>query len=184
MKYYIEICLLPDPEFPSNVLMNELFSKLHLVLAKDGNGETGVSFPQAGKTLGDTLRLHGSQGGLEHIMNSNLLRGLTDYVEVSAIMQVPSSCKHRCVTRIHCKSSVERLYRRSVKNGRLTVEEAREKIRDSKEQRSKLPFVQMKSHSSGQTFYLFIQQGDLLESPQKGAFSSYGLSKTATVPWF
>ncbi len=42
----------------------------------------------------------------------------------------------------------------------------------------------MKSLSSQQQFKLFIRHGDLLTEPVKGEFSSYGLSATATIPWF
>lgn len=42
----------------------------------------------------------------------------------------------------------------------------------------------MKSLSSQQQFKLFIRHGDLLKEPVKGEFSSYGLSATATIPWF
>ncbi|WP_244588639.1 type I-F CRISPR-associated endoribonuclease Cas6/Csy4, partial [Escherichia coli] len=41
------------------------------------------------------------------------------------------------------------------------------------------PFV-----TSQQQFKLFIRHGDLLTEPVKGEFSSYGLSATATIPWF
>ncbi|MEG1655801.1 MAG: type I-F CRISPR-associated endoribonuclease Cas6/Csy4, partial [Hafnia sp.] len=38
--------------------------------------------------------------------------------------------------------------------------------------------------STGQMFPLFIRQGKAQSHPQAGTFSSYGLSSTATVPWF
>ena len=156
MKYYIGIHLLPDPEFSSNVLMNALFSKLHRAFVKNGCGNIGISFPQENKTLGDTLRLHGSQSILEHFMSLGWLNCLTDYTERSGIMQVPDNCKYRCVRRVQVKSNLKRLYCCSVKNGRLTIEEAQEKINNSKEQCLKLPFVQIKSFSSDQLFRLFI----------------------------
>lgn len=184
MEYYIEIKLLPDPEFTSSVLINALFAKLHRALSEAGHGEVGVSFPKMQKTLGDTARLHGSQGALERLMALDWLRGLRDYTQVTSITAVPGNCKHRVVKRVQAKSSLERLYRRSVKKGWLTAEEAEARLNADKGQQLKLPFVQLKSNSSGQTFRLFIQHGKLSDSPVEGVFSAYGLCDVATVPWF
>lgn len=184
MEQYIEIRLLPDPEFTASVLMNALFAKLHRALVEVSHGEIGVSFPQAQKTLGDRIRLHGSISTLQRIMEITWLKGLTDYTNISAITPVPDNCQYRVVNRVQAKSSAERLYRRSVKKGWLTTEEAKKKITNSKEQHIKQPFVQLKSRSSGQEFCLFIQQGKLFESPKVGKFSDYGLSGDATIPWF
>lgn len=184
MDYYIDIKVLPDQEFSPSLLMDALFAKLHRALAGVGNGEIGVSFPQAQKTLADKLRLHGSSSALRRLMGINWLKGLTDYTSVTAITPTPDKCQYRVVERVQAKSSVERLYRRSVKKGWLTGEEADTRMRASKEQHLKHPYVQLKSHSSGQSFRLFIQQGKLLGSPQAGNFSNYGLSGDATIPWF
>ena len=184
MNYYIDIKVLPDQEFTPSLLMNALFAKFHRTLVEAGHGEIGVSFPQEQKTLGDKLRLHGSLSALQRLMDINWLKGLTDYTSVTAITPVPDNCQYRVVKRIQAKSSVERLYRRSVKKGWLTGEEADTRMNAGKEQHLKHPFVQLKSHSSGQAFRLFIQQGKLLKSPQAGKFSDYGLSGDATIPWF
>lgn len=184
MGHYIEICLLPDPEFSATVLMNALFAKLHRALAEAGQGEVGVSFPNTQKTLGDTIRLHGSQAALERLMTINWLKGLTDYTNVLPIKAAPDNCKYRVARRVQAKSNVERMYRRSVKKGWLTAEEAEAKIAASKDQRLKLPFVQLKSRSTGQAFCLFIQQGKIIDSAVTGEFSAYGLSDKATIPWF
>ena len=184
MDHYIEIRLRPDPEFGDTLLMNALFAKLHRALATGGHGEVGVSFPKAQKTLGDKLRLHGVQTVLQRLMCLNWIKGLGDYTSVSAIRPAPKNCRYCIVKREQVKSSVERLYRRSVKKGRMSLEEAEKKISAGNEQRSKLPFVQLKSSSSGQQFRLFIHQGKLLNSPSEGNFSAYGLSCKATIPWF
>ena len=183
MDKYIEIRMLPDPEFTASVLMSALFAKLHRALVEIRRGEIGVSFPQAQKTLGDMIRLHGSIGTLKQLMEVKWLKGLTDYTSVSVIKQVPGNCQYRIVKRVQAKSSSDRLYRRSVKKGWLTAEEAEKKKHECNEQRLKMPFVQLKSHSSGQSFRLYIQQGKLLESPHAGKFSDYGLSREATIPW-
>jgi CRISPR-associated endonuclease Csy4 len=184
MGHYIEISLLPDPEFSVSVLLNALFAKLHRALVDTGRGEVGVSFPQARKTLGDKLRLHGNQSALQRLMGINWLKGLTDYTSVSVITPVPDKCQYRVVMRVQAKSNVERLYRRSVKKGWLTAEEADTKINERKDQQLKQPFVQLRSKSTDESFRLFIQQCKLSVLPVAGKFSDYGLSSVATVPWF
>lgn len=184
MEHYIDIKVLPDTEFSPSLLMNAFFAKFHRALVEGGHGEVGVSFPQAQKTLGDTVRLHGSLDALQRLMAISWLKGLTDYTCVTAITAVPDNCQYRIVKRVQAKSSVERMYRRSVKKGWLTAEEAETRMNAGKEQQLKLPFVQLKSQSSGQSFRLFIQQGKLLDTPVKGDFSAYALSDAATVPWF
>jgi CRISPR-associated endonuclease Csy4 len=184
VDHYVEIRLLPDPEFQETMLMSALFAKLHRALAADRQGDVGISFPQAQKTLGDTIRLHGSSSNLERIMNLNWIKGLTDHANVSPILAVPAPCRYRNVKRVQAKSSVERLYRRSVKKGWLTEEEAEMKVAESKEQYLKQPFVQIKSSSTGQMFRLFIQQSKLSDVPREGKFTAYGLSDQATIPWF
>jgi CRISPR-associated endonuclease Csy4 len=184
MNNYIDINVLPDQEFSPSLLMNALFAKFHRALVEAGHGEVGVSFPQAQKTLGDSIRLHGSQVALQRLMAIGWLKGLTDYTCVTVISIVPDNCKYRVVRRVQAKSSVERMYRRSIRKGWLTTEEAETRMETGKEQQLKLPFVQLKSHSSGQSFRLFIQQGKLLVSPVEGEFSAYALSDVATIPWF
>ena len=184
MTHYIEIKLLPDQEFSSSLLMNALFAKFHRALVEAGHGEVGVSFPQANKTLGDTIRLHGAKVALERLMEIKWLKGLTDYTHVTEIAAVPYNCKYRVVKRVQAKSSVERLYRRSVKKGWLSAEEAEVKMNAGKEQQFKLPYILLKSRSTEQSFRLFIQHGKASDSPVSGEFSAYGLSDVATIPCF
>ena len=67
MDAFVDLTLLPDPEFPATTLMNALFSKLHRGLVGHGEGTIGVSFPDvedAHRGLGSRLRLHGSAADL------------------------------------------------------------------------------------------------------------------------
>ncbi len=184
MDYYIEIRLLPNPQVPDTILMSILFAKLHHALAQAGHGEVGISFPQAKRTLGDRVRLHGSQQALIRIVKLDWLKDLREYISESAIKEVPSDCMHRVVKRLQAKGSPDRLYRRSVKKNKISLEEAEKRVLNYKKIDLDAPFVQLKSHSSRQPFRLFIQQGEILQEPQQGAFSSYGLSSGATIPWF
>ena len=90
----------------------------------------------------------------------------------------------RCVSRVQVKSSAQRLMRRSVKKGWLTEEEAQQRMLTMAEARTDLPWLNLRSLSTGQSFRLFIRHGDLLSAPVTGVFSTYGLSATATIPWF
>ncbi|TDB58597.1 MULTISPECIES: type I-F CRISPR-associated endoribonuclease Cas6/Csy4 [Photorhabdus] len=184
MDYYLEIRVLPDLEFGQQDLMAALFAKLHRALGQAGNGRIGVSFPRVGKTLGNTLRIHGASEALNDLQALPWLKGLRDYTEVVDIQPVPKNTQYRCVSRVQVNSSVERLRRRSVKKGWLTEEQARQRIPISKEQRTDLPFLNLKSLSSGQSFPLFVEQGPIEDRPTPGIFSSYGLSASATIPWF
>lgn len=184
MNHYLDIKVLPDPEFAENMLMNALFAKLHRALVDVGQGKIGVSFPHADKALGDLLRLHGSHAALDRVMAENWLKGLRDYTQTGEIKPVPANPQHRVVKRVQVKSSVERLRRRSVSKGWLSAEEAINSILLSNEKKTKLPFLQLKSSSTGQGFRLFVQQGQIKNTAVDGIFSDYGLSNCATTPFF
>jgi CRISPR-associated endonuclease Csy4 len=66
----------------------------------------------------------------------------------------------------------------------FSEEEARQRIPDSAARRLDLPYVQLRSQSSGQHFRLFIHHGPLQSQPVAGHINRYGLSDGCTVPWF
>lgn len=184
MDHYIEIRVLPDPEFSEEMLMAALMAKLHRALGQRGKGDIGVSFPAHGIKPGAVLRLHGEHQGLSELESLAWRKGLNDYCLCTAIKAVPEVNQWRCVSRVQVKSSAPRLMRRSVKKGWITEEEAQQRIRTMEEARTDLPWLNLRSLSTGQSFRLFIRHGELLSAPVVGMFSTYGLSGTATVPWF
>lgn len=184
MDHYIDIRVLADPEFTASQLMNALFAKLHRALGQLANGDIGISFPEVGKNLGECLRLHGTTTALAKLEQTCWLKGLRDYTAISPCKTVPPDAKFRTVRRVQYKSNAERLRRRSIRKGWLTETEAKTKILASAEQRSTLPFLQIKSLSNGQMFFVFVEHGPLQNTPTAGHFSSYGLSGVATIPWF
>ena len=181
MDHYIDITVLPDPEFNVTTLMSALYSKLHRALVAVGEGEIGISFPRAGKTPGDLLRLHASRTAIERLMEQNWLKGLKDYSHASAINTVPSTAKYSLFRRVQPKKTAARL-RRAVKRGSISEQEAETLL--AERQRLKKPFLQLQSQTTGQRFPLFIEQGKPQAEAIKGEFTSYGLSDKATVPWF
>lgn len=187
MDHYIDIHLLPDPEFPVGLLMNALFGKLHRALVQLDSSTIGVSFPRArngAAGLGDCLRLHGSLVALNDLLTLPWLTGMRDHMRLNEVMPVPSSTQHTKVRRVQVDSNSERLRRRAMKRHGLTEAQARERIPDSAEKRLRLPYLQLRSQSTGQPFLLFIEQGPLQQEPSVGTFNTYGLSQGATVPVF
>lgn len=186
MDRYIEFRLLPDPEYGPTQIMNILFGKLHLALAELGTGDVGVSFPDAAKvrTLGSRLRLHGTADALERLMRINWTTGIRDYVEQSSVMSVPVETTFRSVYRVQAKSNPERLRRRMMKRHGVDAETAARQIPDNAADTLNLPYVQIKSLSSGNHFRLFFQFGPVEQEARSGIFNAYGLSREATVPWF
>ena len=181
MDCYIEIKVLPDPEFDSITLMNALYSKLHRALVDVGQGEIGVSFPRMGKTPGDVLRLHANRTAIDRLMACSWLKGLSDYTFVSEVSHTPQGVQHINIARIQSKKTAARL-RRAVKRGSIT-EQVAEKIMAEKVQ-IKNPFFQLQSSSTGQCLPLFIEQGKPQQQAVLGAFNTYGLSEKTTVPLF
>ena len=188
MDKFIDISIRSDPEFSDSTIMNTLFWRFHGVLVKLKVSSVGVSFPgydNAKPLLGNRLRLHGSQRDLENVMHENWLKALTDHVRVSNIQAVPDNAMYRIVRRVQAKSNPERLRRRQMKRHSLSKEEVRQRLPDNmKAQQLQLPFIQLKSRSSAQHFRLFIEHMPLQEPPTDGEFTTYGLSKSATIPWF
>jgi len=67
-----------------------------------------------------------------------------------------------------------------------TAEQAAAAIPDSVADRHRpdLPYVQLRSASTGQPFCLFVDQKTQSTQVVSGSFNSYGLSQGATVPLF
>lgn len=187
MDAYLEIRLLPDPEFPMSFLMGALYGKLHRALVTLESNNIGVSFPdysQSPRGVGNRLRLHGAAPALSRLMTQGWLKGMADHIECSDIRPVPEVAQYRTVFRRQFKTSSERLRRRRMKRKGETYEQAAESIPASVERTPKLPFVQLRSKSTEQSFTLFIEQGELREQPVQAEFNTYGLSRQATIPWF
>lgn len=186
MDRYIDIQILPDPEFSQSQLMSALFSKLHRALVELKRTDIGVSFPKVHlKGLGDCLRLHGSEAGLTELMALDWLKGMRDHTEVAPVRLVPETVQYRLVRRVQIDSSPERLRRRLMHRKGIAADQAMLQIpTDVPAKRLSLPFVSLRSQSTGQSFKLFIEHGACVAQPQQGRFSAYGLSTQATIPWF
>lgn len=183
MDSYIEITIQPDAEMPLNWLLNAIYTKIHKALVDARSTNLGVSFPKAKVTLGDTIRLHGQAAMLERFSSSGWLGGMSGYCQFSPIQSVPNTAKHRTVSRKQSTMTQSKL-NRIIKRGSISQEQV-------KEYRAKMftkgldnPYVELVSGSNGQKHRRYIEFGPLLDNPIEGAFDPFGLSKTATIPWF
>ena len=188
--HYINITLLPDPEFSHAHLLSALVAKLHRALVQGQTTDIGVSYPKhigqplAKRTLGAVLRLHGTPDALQRLMVQDWLKGMRDHTQVSELLPVPSHAQHRAVRRRQFKTNVDRLRRRRMQRKGETAEQATAAIPDVVERRPDLPFLQLRSSSTGQPFCLCVEHGPLQLQPVAGVFNAYGLGQEATVPWF
>ncbi len=186
MSHYIELRIIPNPEFPSSIIMNLLYNKLHRALVQTNSTTIGVSFPDFDNKrnrLGERLRLHGSAAHIQNVMDNISLTALLDYLRIGDIQEVPPRVNHVTVRRVQCKSSAERIRRRQIKRHQLSEEDALIRIPNTVQKQLTLPYVTLKSESTGQSFRLFINQ-ERVENPETGSFNTYALSDQATVPMF
>lgn len=188
MDRYLDLHLLPDPEFAPHQLLSALYAKLHRALVQLARDDIGVSFPSVSEkpmSLGAHLRLHGSESALSALLKLPWLGGLAGLVRQSALQAVPAGSSHRTVSRVQAKSSPERLRRRAMRRHGIDAAAASQRIPDAVAETLDLPFVQIASRSTAQpSFHLYVRHGPLQAEPTPGAFSTYALSKGATIPWF
>lgn len=186
MSHYLDIHLRLDPEIASHQLMAALYSKLHVALVQLQSSSLGVGFPgytEKPPSLGDRMRIFGPEADLQRLVALPWLGGLQDHIQSSAVAAVPARVGYRRLSRVQAKSNPERLRRRQIKRHGLTEEEARTRVPDSCAETLALPFVVLRSGSTTQTFRLFLRCETVM-AEAGGTFNTYGLSSTATVPWF
>jgi CRISPR-associated endonuclease Csy4 len=166
-----------------NVLLNTVYTKLHKALCDLQTTKIGVSFPKYEVTLGDVLRIHGDESALNALQGRDWIGGMSGYCEVSDVRPIPADVKYRTVARKQTTMSNAKL-KRLQKRGTITKEEV-------KAYKAKLftkgldnPYLELVSGSNGHRHRRYIEFGLLLNSPVEGNFDQFGLSKTATVPWF
>lgn len=186
MSHYLDIHLRPDPEIACHQLLAALYSKLHLALVQLNSSTIGVSFPDyAAKpaSLGVRLRLCAPVVDLQQLMALPWLGGLQEHTHYSAVSMVPPQAGYRRFSRVQAKSNPQRLRRRQMRRHGLTEEEALARVPESCAEALTLPFVVLHSTSTAQTFRLFLRC-EFASVATDGPFNTYGLSTTATTPWF
>ena len=183
MNHYVDIKLLPDAEIPAAVLMNAICTKLHKTLCDLHSSYIGISFPKYKITLGNILRIHGSESDLKKHQDNSWLGGMSGYCQVSEVLAVPENTKHRNVSRVQTTMSMSKL-RRLQKRGPISEEDVRAYKAKMFTKGLDNPYLELQSGSNGNRHRRYIQFGELRDKPVTGEFDQFGLSKTATVPWF
>ncbi|MBN2647120.1 MAG: type I-F CRISPR-associated endoribonuclease Cas6/Csy4 [Thiotrichales bacterium] len=185
---------------------------LGLVEVQDANKQVpiGLSFPEyhMGEkfdVLGSKLRLFSKEEAtLAKFDATKWLSPLSDYVHCTGIRPVPEKLKgYANYRRIQPKTGKERLARRYAKRHNMNFETAfntplelsvksdnklgyeKKMLRYAElpEPNITLPFIHLKSLSSGEDFCLWIQKTEASEL-MEATFTRYGLSPKATVPEF
>ncbi len=192
MNYYQEISVLPNADIGLYFLWQKFYQQIHLALVEnkraDNASAIGLAFPEydAGKySLGTKLQLFAEEEKLlEQMCCERWLKRLSDYLYLSHIKPVPEKLAgHACFKHIKPKGNKENLARRRAKRKGETLQQALVHYKDFKKQLSSLPYINMVSQTNGQRFRLFIERR-IMEQPQAGLYSCYGLSNTTTVPLF
>lgn len=193
MQHYIDITLLPNDEIGHYFLWSKLYQQLHLALVNQGEGQIGFSFPEYSKNqprLGRKLRLFATtETILQQLDLVKWLNRLSDYCHISSIRTVPEHTKYAMFSRKQMITNNERLARRRAKRTDETLDQALAHFADFIDEHTTLPFVDFESLSTATAqerkhrFKLFIDH-KIVSSAKGGKFTSYGLSKIATVPWF
>ena len=109
---------------------------------------------------------------------------MRDHTQAGELLPVPAHAQHRTVSRRQFKTNADRLRRRRMQRKGETAEQAAAAIPDAVERRPDLPFVQLRSSSTGQPFCLCVEHGPLQLQPAAGAFNAYGLGHQQPCPGF
>ncbi|HFB66919.1 MAG TPA: type I-F CRISPR-associated endoribonuclease Cas6/Csy4 [Aeromonadales bacterium] len=201
MKYYQDITLIPDAEVYLAFLWHKVYIQVHIGLADnkqpDGTSAIAVSFPEYVYTpnkanrfpLGKKLRLLAeTEKQLQQFDTVTRLSRLEDYCHIRSIKAVPNVTKYCCFSRKQVKSAAKKAEILTEHLNKPLEEVIKFRKKNNLYQDCDLPFIHMESQQQTESgeknkFRLFIQQ-TFCDSPFQVGFDCYGLSKTATVPWF
>lgn len=183
MNYYVNIQIKPDAEMRENVLLNKVYSKFHKALFTLNATDIGISFPDYKVILGNVIRVHANQDRLTELQALNWLGGLSGYCEVSDIQIIPNDAKYRTISRKQANMTESKL-RRLIKRGSITAEEAKQYKAKMFTKGLDNPYLELESSSNGNKHRRYIQFSELFDKSVTGEFDHFGLSKTATIPWF
>lgn len=183
MNHFVELKIKPDDEMRENVLLNKIYTKLHKALYNLKSTDIAISFPSYKVKLGNVIRLHSSENRLSKLQGLNWLGGLNGYCDVSEIQAIPDAVQHRNISRIQSNMTASKLCR-LIKRGSINAEETKQYKAKMFTQGLDNPYLELDSVSNGNKHRRYIQFGELLDMPIAGDFDQFGLSKTATIPWF
>ena len=206
MKYYIDIILLPDAEASLGFLWQKVFQQVHIALVdnKVGANESAIALsipdykpiePKEKRfPLGNKLRLLAeAEATLRAIDINKWLKRLSDYCHIEPIKAVPTNIRQYAQFKRKQVKSIERKAKRRAEHlNKPYAEVLAYLIKEGRsDKKCTLPFINVESQDTKKLveqgvscqFSLFIECS-FFAVPTSGKFDCYGLSKTATVPWF
>lgn len=183
MESYLDIKIVPDAEVPIYFIRNKIYTKLHKALSTLNTTDIGVSFPSYKVKLGSIIRIHATQNRLTELQALNWLGGLSGYCDVSEVQLVPDDVSYRTVSRKQSNMTAAKL-RRLIKRGTINAEEANQYKAKMFTKGLDNPYLELESSSNGNKHRRYLEFGEVLEKSVNGEFDQFGLSKTATIPWF
>lgn len=200
MKYYLDITLLPNTEINLPFLWQKIFQQVHIALVdnKIGDNESAialsiVNYGNNDFPLGNKLRLLAdSKDTLIKLDIQQWLERLSDYSHIKSIKNVPNDIKQYAQFKRKAVKSIEKKAKRRAEHLNKPYSDVLDYlIKEGKSASCSLPFIKVESQNTKKRieqnvscqFLLFIKR-DFFETPISGKFDCYGLSKTATVPWF
>jgi len=183
MDHYIDIRILPDAELQENMLLNKVYIKFHKALCDLNADDIGVSFPEYKIKLGCLLRIHGKVERLIELQKMQWLGGLAGYCDISEIKFIPDYTDFRIISRIQTTMSPAK-YRRLLARGTITEKEQKQYKAKMFQKGLDNPYVELKSASTSKKYRRYLSFSDFLDTLVEGKFDQFGLSKSATIPWF
>lgn len=200
MRFYQDITLVPDTEANLGFLWKKVFQQVHIALVdnKIGDNESAIalSIPGYGDKpfpLGNKLRvLAMTEDALKKLAIDRWLNRLCDYCHVKPIKPVPDDVSHYVCFRRKSVKSIEKKAQRRAQHLNKPYEEVLAYLKkEGRTIKSDLPFINVESQEMkkraeqgvSSQFLLYIEKL-ISNGPVYGKFDCYGLSKTATIPWF
>lgn len=183
MKYFIEIQLKKNNDLRPNMLLNSVYTNLHLRLYDIESRMIGVSFPDYNVLLGQRLRIHGRLDDLNTFHSIDWLGELKKYCKVSDVEKVPEEVQYRTISRIQSTMSQSKLIR-LIQRGTINEEDVKKYKVEMLKKGLDNPYVELVSASNGKLHRRYFSFGELQSESVTGQFDTFGLSKGATVPWF
>lgn len=186
LKYYLEIRLLPTEEISYSFLLTNVFTKIHHALADcshNGKCPIGVSFPKMDEKearVGDVIRLFAeSQSTLENLNLDTAFHRYKEYLRMKPIREIRNVKGYETYSKAHFKDSTS-IIRRYARRKNISIEESRN-LHKLPKHHAKFPYIRLHSVSTNQDYMLLIHR-TTYEDPTNGDFSSFGLSRSVTVP--
>lgn len=184
MNFYLDLIIQADEEVPIYFIRNKAYNKLHKALYDIESNDIGVSFPNANKKLGDIIRLHSTQQSLESLQKSHWLGGLSGYFKISPILPIPNKIQgYKNISRI-CQNMTNSKLNRLIKRGSISNNHIDSYKLKMLKNSLDAPYLELQSNSTNKKYRVYLEFTGLQKILTKGEFNYFGLSKTATVPWF